>query len=109
MTNLHAPGEADAPFRLLLDRLAEDLIGPAPLTGPLTDIPSEAFMTGILFPKASTKEPSTTPDVSSEVSGKDEANTGNTAKIDTDARPAAAGLSFALATRDGKYHALRWR
>ena len=102
MTNLHAPGEADAPFRLLLDRLAEDLIGPAPLTGPLTDIPSEAFMTGILFPKASTKEPSTTPDVLSEVSGKDEANTGTTAKIDTAARPAAAGLSFALATRDGE-------
>ena len=77
-------------------------IGPAPLTGPLTDIPSEAFMTGILFPKASTKEPSTTPDVLSEVSGKDEANTGTTAKIDTAARPAAAGLSFALATRDGE-------
>ena len=109
MTNLHTPGEVDVPFRLLLDRLAEDLVGPAPLTGPLTDIPSKAFMTGILFPKASTKEPSTTPDVLSDVRGKDEANTGTTAKIDTVARPAAAGLSYALATRDGKYHASRWR
>ncbi|WP_198135665.1 helicase-related protein [Sagittula stellata] len=103
MTNLHAPGEADAPFRVLLDRLAEDLIGPAPLAGPLPDIPSEAFMTGILFPKASRREPSTTPDVGAEVGGKeDKAEIGTAARIETAARPAAAGLSFALATRDGE-------
>lgn len=103
MTNLHAPGEADAPFRVLLDRLAEDLIGPAPLTGPLPDIPSEAFMTGILFPKASRTEPSTIPDVVAEVGGQeDKAETGTAARIETAARPAAAGLSFALATSDGE-------
>ena len=59
-------------------------------------------MTGILFPNAFTKEPFTTPDVFSEVSGKDETNTGTTAKIATATRPAAAGLSFALATKDGE-------
>ena len=53
MTNLHALGEVDAPFRLLFDRLAEDLIGPAPLTGPLTDIPSE----GILGPAQRSIQP----------------------------------------------------
>ena len=103
MTNLHAPGESDAPFRVLLDRLAEDLIGPAPLTGPLSDIPSEAFMTGILFPKASKTDPSNTPHVVAEVGGlEDEAETSTAARIEIAARPAAAGLSFALATRDGE-------
>lgn len=105
MTNLHAPGEADAPFRVLLDRLAEDLIGPAPMAGPLPDIPSEAFMTGILFPKASRTlegDQPTTPDVVAEIGGmEDKSDTGTAARIDAAARPAAAGLSFALATRDG--------
>ena len=102
MTNLHTPGEDDAPFHVLLNRLAEDLIGPAPLTDPLPDIPSEAFMTGILFPKACRREPQSTPDVVAEVGEReDKVDTGTTARIDAAARPAAAGLSFALATRDG--------
>lgn len=105
MTNLHAPGEADAPFRVLLDRLAEDLIGPAPMAGPLPDIPSEAFMTGILFPKASRtrdEDRSTMLDVVTEIGGKeDKSDTDTAARIDAAARPAAAGLSFALATRNG--------
>ena len=102
----HAPGEADAPFRRLLDRLAEDLIGPAPLDGPLRDIPSEAFMAGILFPKESRQreeDSSVTPDVDAEVPPQNEAGAtaDEPARIGTASRPSAAGLSFALATRDG--------
>ncbi|MBB3937234.1 helicase-related protein [Aureimonas phyllosphaerae] len=103
MKNNHAPGEPDAPFRLLLDRLAEDLVGPVPLEGPLPDIPSEAFMTGILFPRSSRRpvDDETGRSISDIViDAREEATeTERPARIETAARPAAAGLSFALATR----------
>lgn len=102
MRNNHAPGEPDAPFRLLLDRLAEDLVGPAPVDGPLPDIPSEAFMTGILFPRSSRRpeEDQSGRSFSGVVidAGEETTETERPARIETAARPAAAGLSFALAT-----------
>ena len=100
--NPHAPGEVDAPCRVVLDRLAADLIGPAPLDGPLPDVPSEAFMTGILFPGKVAVEPEeeTAADVDLAAPGEDGA-TGpaeRPPRIEKATRPAAAGLSFALAT-----------
>ena len=101
MSNLHAPGESNAPYRKLLDRLAADLIGPAPNDGPLADTPSEAFMTGILFPDSAgpikTEEESPV-DVDLIADGEEEGIVERPPHIETAARPAAAGLSFSLAT-----------
>ena len=100
----HAPGEKNAPYRTLLDRLAADLIGPASREGPWTDIPSEAFMTGILFPKDSDVAPEdeTVADVDLATSGGEhgENSADLTPRVETAMRPAAAGLSFALATEN---------
>ena len=99
--NPHAPGEVDAPCRAVLDRLAADLIGPAPQDGPLPDVPSEAFMTGILFPSKAAVEPEEeAADVDIVAPGEDEATGAaeRPPRIDKATRPAAAGLSFALAT-----------
>ena len=98
----HAPGEPNAPFRKLLDRLSADLIGPAPGDGPLKDIPSEAFMTGILFPSKSALSPEeeTATEATTETSGDEHDGNGSerAPHLETAMRPAAAGLSFALAT-----------
>lgn len=99
---LHAPGERNAPYRRLLDRLAVDLIGPAPGEGPWTDIPSEAFMTGILFPRecgiAPEDELIVDVDITASGSEDGENNTNRVPRFETAMRPAVAGLSFALAT-----------
>ena len=101
-TNLHAPGEPDAPYRLLLDRLAADLIGPAPGSGPGTDIPSEAFMTGILFPKDTRHDPEEDREEAADVElagkAKDEGEEERPPRIEKAIRPAAAGLSLAVLT-----------
>lgn len=95
--NPHAPGEEGAPYDLVLQRLAADLIGPHPSGAPLDDLPADTFLTGILFPpleRQDEQEPEESGPVDRDSpAGREEAGRRATAR-----RPSVAGLSFALET-----------
>nr|CAD6612850.1 DNA helicase [Rhizobium sp. Khangiran2] len=86
----------DSVRRIVVNRLCEDLIGPVETEELIDDLPSDRYLTGILFPPrtaidADQTDESETADDDAEGSSGPESTPGTWAF-----RPSAAGLSFAL-------------
>ncbi|MEZ0003190.1 DNA/RNA helicase [Sinorhizobium fredii] len=90
----------DSIRRIVANRLREDLIGPIETEEVIDDLPSDRYLTGILFPPrtavgAEQADESETADNDAEGSSGPESIPGTSAF-----RPSAAGLSFALRPGD---------
>lgn len=96
--NPHAPGAPNRPFALALDRLAGDLIGPPAEGDVITDVPSDRFVTGVLFPLRTEEDEA---DIEDGDPATDEPEDAPSARRETAVRPSAAGLSFSLDVPDG--------
>lgn len=96
--NIHAPGSDGLPYAKVLDRLAQDLIGPMPGERALTDFPTDSFVSGILFAKGVAVPEEDEPDTAEGANNAEDRAPDRAIRIDTAHRPSVAGLSFALRT-----------
>lgn len=101
--NRHAPGDPDRPFAIALERLAEDLVGPPVEGDVITDVPSDRFLTGVLFPPRTGADPE---ELEEQEVATDELDDKGASRRETMVRPSAAGLSFSLRTPEGHQPAI---
>ena len=103
-------GDPGGWFTCVLERLAEDLIGPLPGNPVLTDFPADVFVTGILYPPREPDDDRTDTETAEPVEGPgtESASAETSGPPDEPisrrhppVRPSAAGLSFALKTEEG--------
>ena len=91
----------DSARKLLVERLRADLIGP--LGGPdekFSDLPTDRYLTGMLFPPKSRIEQVEDDDGTQPADFNGTASADQGAPFSTAMRPASAGISFAVKTTD---------
>lgn len=96
--NLHAPGGNGLPYARVLERLAQDLIGPVPDGRPLTDFPSDSFVNGVLFGQGVVVSDEDEPETQASSTNPEDNVPDRPPRIETAHRPSVAGLSFAVQT-----------
>lgn len=96
--NLHAPGCDGLPYARVLDRLAQDLIGPLSHVRALTDFPADSFVNGILFAQGVVLADEDEPETQECSTNPEDREPDRPPRIDTAHRPSVAGLSFAVQT-----------
>jgi hypothetical protein len=82
----------------LLERLSQDLIGFDNPDEKIADLPSDRYLTGVLFPRESRAEPEADDGIrAAESDGGEESGGGDeTAGMFLAVKPASAGLSFSV-------------
>jgi hypothetical protein len=85
----------------LVQRLEQDLIGPDLETELISDLPSDKYLSGILFPMETKLDPEEDDELRGAESDGEEASETDGAGLFMAIRPASAGLSFAVEVEPG--------
>ncbi|HWR34383.1 MAG TPA: helicase-related protein [Clostridia bacterium] len=86
------------PRKSLVQRLEADLVGPHSDSEILADRPNDVYLTGILFPQATTVSDEENESLQSGNGDDENSTASDAAPLDRTTRPASAGISFAIAT-----------
>lgn len=88
----------------ILHRLKEDLVGPFEENEVLSDLPSDRYLTGILFPQGSRVSDDENEKIGVDEDDKSDSTTDETTALGRQFRPSSAGLSFSVRSRGGVPH-----
>lgn len=91
---------------VLLARLEEDLLGPGAPDELVDELPTDRYLTGILYPRASTFAPEEDESLSGAGGGgsgeDDDDESAESVRLSAQTKPSTMGLSFSLSAVDGR-------
>lgn len=99
---------SDSARKIIVDRLQADLVGPLEAEEVISDLPSDRYLTGILFPPKTTIGADQADEAEVADDDPDGASGLETSSIASTFRPSAAGLSFTVRIGDDGVTAVKF-